>query len=112
MLRKQIGAAGKGAVDMHALAGDLRGDLGGGDVLGDVARFEARHHDFLDAGRFKGRDFGGADQRALLEHQRALADGMHGGRAERVLRRHRTEFHDAAFATARLGLVLLRAAAR
>ncbi len=81
---------------MHALAGDRLGDLGRRDVLGDVARFEPRHDDVVDAGRFQRRDFGGADQRALLEHQRALADGMHGGRAERVLWRDRTEFHDAA----------------
>ena len=31
------------------------------------------------------RDFGGADQRALLEHQRALPDGVHCSRAERIL---------------------------
>jgi hypothetical protein len=35
--REQIGAAGEGALDMHALAGDRLRDAGGRDVLGDVA---------------------------------------------------------------------------
>ena len=58
-LREQIGAAGEGAIDVHAVAGDLLGDLGGGDVLGDVARLEPRHHDVLDAGGLERRDLGG-----------------------------------------------------
>ncbi len=83
--RKEIGAAGEGAIDMHALAGDGGGDLGGGHVLGHVARLEPRHHDLGDPGRVQRRDLDGADQRSLLEHQRALADGVHGGGADGVL---------------------------
>ena len=45
MLGEQIGAAGEGAVDAHALARDRGGDLGGRDVLRDVARLEPRHDD-------------------------------------------------------------------
>ena len=47
---EQIGAAGEGAIDMHALPRDGSGDLGGGDVFGNVARLEPRHDDFSDAG--------------------------------------------------------------
>ena len=59
----------------------------------------------LMPGRVQRRDLGGADQRSLLEHERALADGVHGGRAERVLGRDRSEFHDAALTGARSGCV-------
>ena len=97
VLCEQIGAPGKGTIDVHALARDLPGDLGRGNILGDVARFEAGDHDFLNAGGFKGSNFGSADQRALLQHQRALPDAMHGGRAKRILGRYAAEFHDAAF---------------
>jgi hypothetical protein len=45
--REQIGAAGEGAIDMHALAGDRLRDAGRRDVFGDVARFEPRHDDSL-----------------------------------------------------------------
>ena len=55
-LCKQIGAAGERAVDMHALAGDRLGDLGSGDVFGDVAGFKPRDDDFFDAGRLQRRD--------------------------------------------------------
>ncbi len=111
-LREQIGAAGKGAVDMHALARDLFGDLGGRHVFGHVARFEAGHDDVLDTGCFERGDLGGADQRAFLQHQPALADRMHGGGAERVLGRDRAEFHDATLATTGSARLLPRAAAR
>ncbi len=56
--RKQIGAAGKGAIDVHALPGHRLGDLGRGLVLGHVARFEPRHHHILDAGRLQRRNLG------------------------------------------------------
>ena len=78
---EQVGAAGEGAVDMHALPRHRLGDLGRGLVLGHVARLEPRHHDVLDAGRLQRRNLGGPDQRALLQHQRALADGVDGGGA-------------------------------
>ena len=79
--REQVGAAGEGAVDMHALPRHRLGDLSRGLVLGHVARLEPRHHDVLDAGRLQRRNLGGPDQRALLEHQRALADGVDRGGA-------------------------------
>ena len=93
--REQIGAAGEGAVDMHALPRHGLGDLGRGLVLRDVARLEPRHHDLLDAGRLQRRDLRGPDQRALLEHERALADGVDGGGALGVPRRDRAELHEA-----------------
>ena len=83
---------------MHAFAGDGGGDLGRGHVLGYVARFEPRHHDVLDAGRLKRRGLDGTDQRALLEHQRALADGVHRGAADGLFGRDRSELHDTALA--------------
>src|SRR5208282_3620249 len=58
------------------------------------------HHDVLDAGHLQRRDLGGADQRALLEHQRTLPDRVHRGRTERILWRDRTELHDAALTAA------------
>ena len=58
------------------------------------------------------RDFGGADQRALFEHEAALADGMHDDGAVRVRGRHRSEFHDAALYRREDWRRPLRAAAR
>ena len=63
---------------------DRRGDLGRRGVFGDVAGLEPRHDEVLDAGGFERRDLGGADQRAFFEHQRALADGVHGGARRRA----------------------------
>ncbi len=106
ILREQIAAPRKGAIDMHALARDRLGDLGRSDVLGHIARLEPRHHDVLDAGRLKRGHLGGADQRALLEHQTVLPDAVHGGRAERLLRRDRAELHDAASGSCRSRAVI------
>ena len=66
---------------MHARPGHRLGDLGRRLVLGHVARLEPRHHDVLDAGRLQRRNLRRADQRALLEHQRVLADGVDSGGA-------------------------------
>jgi hypothetical protein len=38
---------------MHALAGDLFGDFGGGDVFGNVVRFEAGDDDLRNSRRFQ-----------------------------------------------------------
>ncbi len=91
--REQVGAAGEGAIDMHALPRHGLGDLSRGLVLGHVARFEPRHHDVLDAGRLQRRNLRGPDQRALLEHERALADGVDRGGAVGLPRRDRAELH-------------------
>ena len=48
--REQIGAAGKGALDIDAVAGDRLRDAGRGDVFRDVAVLQPDHDDFLDAG--------------------------------------------------------------
>jgi hypothetical protein len=85
---------------MDTLAGNGFGDLGGGDVLGNVARFQPRDHDLGDAGSLQSGDLGRADRRAFFEHESVLANRVHGGRAERFLDRHRAEFHDAAVAGA------------
>ena len=95
LVGEQVGAAGEGAIDMHPLPRHRLGDLGRGLVLGDVARLEPRHHDVLDAGRLQRRDLRRPDQRALLEHERALADGVDGGGAFGVARRDRAELHAA-----------------
>ena len=81
---EQIAAPGEGAVGAHALALDGRGDIGGGLILRHVAGFQPRHHDFLDARRLQRGHFRRPDQRALLEHEIALADRMHRGGAERI----------------------------
>ena len=91
---KMVGAAGEGAVDPHALPRHRRCDVGGGFVFGHVAGFEPRHHDFGDAGRLQRGDLARADHRALLEHQRALADGMDGNAALRLGDRDGAEFHE------------------
>ena len=70
-------------------------DVGGSLVLRDIARLQPRHHDFLDAGGLERGDFRRADQRALLEHELALADRMHRGGADRVSDRDSTELHAA-----------------
>ncbi len=93
LFSKQVGAAGEGAIDVNALPCHRLGDLGRGTVLGDVARLEPRHHDVLDAGRLQRRNFGGADQGALLQHQRTLTDGVDRGGALGLPRRDRAELH-------------------
>ena len=67
--RKQVGAAGKGALDIDAVTGDGLRDAGGGDVLGDVTIFQPHHHDFLDARAGQRLDLGVTDRGAFLEHQ-------------------------------------------
>src|SRR6202008_204604 len=49
---------------------------------------------------FHRRDLGRPDQRAFLQHQRALADGVDGGGALGVPRRDRAEFHDTSWRSA------------
>ncbi len=93
--REQIAAAGEGAVGAHALAFHGRCDVRGRLILRHVARLEPRHHDVLDAGRLQSGDFRRPDQRALLEHEIALADRMHRGSAERVAWGDRAELHAA-----------------
>ena len=100
-LRKQIGAAGEGAIDMHAFAGDCLGEVGRRHVFGDIAGLEAGHDDVLDTGRLERGGLDRADQRALFEHHCALADGVHRGGADRLFRRDRSEFHDAALTRGR-----------
>ena len=57
-LGKQIAAAGEGAVGAQPSPGNRCGDIGGGLVLGHIARLEPRHHDLLDAGRLERGDLG------------------------------------------------------
>ena len=92
---------------MDAVAGDRVGDVGGGHVFGHVAGLEPRHHDVLDAGGFERGGLERADQRALLEHQRALADGMHRGAADGLAGGDRSEFHDAALTDRTFGFRFL-----
>src|SRR5262249_17234007 len=99
-MREQVGAAREGAIDMDALAGNRFGDLGGGDVLGNVAGLQPSDHNLVDAGGLQSGGLGRSDRRALFEDKPGLTDGVHGGRAERLLDRHRAEFHDAAVAAA------------
>ena len=94
-IREQIAAAGEGAVGAHALAFHGRSNIGGRLILRDVARLEPRDHDFLDSGCLERGHFRRPDQRALLEHEIALADRMHRGGAERIVRSDRAEFHAA-----------------
>ena len=93
--RKQIGAAGEGALDIDALAGNRLRDAGGGVVFGDVALLQPHHDDFLDARLVERLDLGRADRGALLEHQRTLPQRMHGDAANRVGRTGGTELHAA-----------------
>ncbi len=94
-LGKQVGASGEGAIDPHPLARDRRGDVAGRGVLRHVAGLEPRHHDLGDARGLQRVNMGAADHRALLEHQRTLADGMDGNAALRLGDRDGAEFHDA-----------------
>ena len=94
--REQIGAAGKGALDMDAIADDGLCDAGGGDVFGDVAVFEPHDHDFLDARAVQRLDLCGADRGALLQHQRSLTQGVDGDAANRVPWTGGAELHAAA----------------
>ena len=93
VLRKQIGATGKGTIDAHALAMHSGGDLGGGRVLRDVAGLDARDDNLRDAGLRERSDLAGTDQSALLEDDAVLADGMDGNPALRLRERHCAEFH-------------------
>ena len=72
-----------------------RRDFGGGLIFRDVARLKPRDDDFLHAGGLERGDFRRPDQRALLQHEIALADRMHRGGAERVVRGDGAEFHAA-----------------
>src|SRR5262249_48737053 len=73
---------------------------GGGAVLGNVAALQPSDPNLVDAGGLQSGGLGQSDRRALFEDKPGLTDGVHGGRAERLLDRHRAEFHDAAVAAA------------
>ncbi len=92
---EQVAAAGEGAIDADAGAGNGGRNFRSGAVLRDVALLDARHHDFFDAGAHERGHFLLADQRALLEYEIALADGMHRGGAERLVHGDGAEFHAA-----------------
>src|SRR5215472_10014690 len=81
-MSKQIGAAGKSAIDVNALPRSRLGDFSGGNVLGDVARLKPRDHDFVDAGSLQSRDLHRTDRRTLFEHKPTLTNGVHGSGAE------------------------------
>ena len=93
--REQIGAAGKGALDIDAIAGDRLRDAGRRHIFRDVAVFQPDHDDLLDAGLAQRLHLGGTDRGALLEHQRSLTQGVNGDAADRVRRAGGTEFHAA-----------------
>src|SRR3569623_959365 len=80
---------------MNALATDRKRDAGGRNVLGDVALLHPHHHDVLDAGARQCLDLRRTDCRALLQHQRTLAQGMDGHPADRILGAGRSELHAA-----------------
>src|SRR5258707_13934863 len=69
---------------MNAVAGNGFRDAGGSDVFGDIALLQPHHDDFLDAGLCQRLDFARTNGRAFLQHQRALAQRMHGDAANRV----------------------------
>src|SRR5262249_7207684 len=94
--RKQVGAAGEGALDIDAFAGDGLCDRSRGSVLGDVAWLQPHDDDVLDAGLLERGDFGRADRGALLQHQRSVTKGVDGDPANRLRRTGRTELHAAA----------------
>ena len=94
-LGEQIAAPRKGAVSAHTLAFHGKRDIGRGLILGNVARLKLRDDDFLHRGGLQRGDFRRPDQRALLEHEVALANRMHRGGAERLGRSNRAEFHAA-----------------
>ena len=56
---------------------------------------QPHHDDFLDAGLVERLDLGGTDRGALLQHQRALTQGVDGDAADRVGRTGGTELHAA-----------------
>jgi hypothetical protein len=66
---EQIGAAGKGALDIDAVPGHGLRDTGGSHVLRDVALFEPHHDDFRNTGLVECLDLGGSDRGAFLQHQ-------------------------------------------
>ncbi len=78
-LREQVGAAGEGAVDLHAGAGDRRRDLGRRDVFRHVAGLEPRHRRSSVTPAASSAAISAAPTSVpFLQHQRALADRMHG----------------------------------
>ena len=93
--REQIGPSGESAVDLHALPRHCCCNRSRSFVFRHVTALEFRDHDLQNTGRFQRLDLGWADQRALLEHQRVLANGVHRGRTQRLVRRDRAEFHAA-----------------
>ena len=93
--REQVGAPGKGALDMDALAGNGLRDARRRDVFRDVTLFEPHHDDFLDPGAGERLDLGRADRGAFLQHQRSLAERVNGDAADRLHRTGRTELHAA-----------------
>src|SRR5262249_4336858 len=103
---EQICAAGEGALHMHPLAGDRRGDLGRGRVLRHVAGLDPRHDDLGDAGGLKRGDLGLADQGAFLQDEAALADRMHSNAALSLGHWHRAELHAAFSADCRSSAVI------
>ena len=91
--RKQIGPAGKGTLDINAVAGNGPCDAGGGDVLRYITLLQPHDDDFLYAGAGQSGNFRGTDSRALLQHQRTLAQRMDGNATDCVRRTGRTELH-------------------
>src|SRR5262249_37563676 len=87
--------AGEGAIGANPLARDGGRDVASRDVFRNVAGLEPRHHNVGNARLLERRDFLRADQRALLEHQRALADRMDGNTALRLGDRDGAQLHDA-----------------
>src|SRR5262249_436659 len=91
---ERVGAAGEGAVDLDALAGDRRRDLRRRLILRNIAGLEPRHHDLADPARLQGGDLVPPDDGALLEREAGLADRVHSDAVLGLANRHRTELHD------------------
>src|SRR6185295_4799505 len=82
-------------LDIDALAGHRLRNAGRGGVFGNVVRFEPYNDDFFHARLFQRGNLGSADRGALLQHQRALTQRVHGDAADRVLWARRTKLHAA-----------------
>src|SRR5439155_228780 len=93
-LGEEIRAPGEGSFDVHSLPCHRRRDLGRGCVLRDIPRLGARYYDHFDAGGLERGDLVLADQRALFQHEAALADRMHRNATLRLRHWHRAELHE------------------
>ena len=69
----EVDAAGERRLDAQSLGAEQRAERGGGGVLADVVRFEARDRDGAAAAFLDGFDVGGAQDAALLEGDLAVA---------------------------------------